>query len=288
MRDDFAVFILTNGRPDNVCTYLTLRKAGYTGKIYLIVDDLDEAKGKYREKYGKEVIVFDKKGMDKTFDIGDNFNTFRGVIYARNANFEIAKNLGIKYFMQLDDDYSSFYYRFDSDMEYSPKGIKKLDVVFSAMTKFFIDSGAYSIAMAQGGDFIGGGQSSYSKNIMLKRKLMNSFIFSTDKPIQFIGRINEDVNLYTRLASSGLLFFTLNQVSLSQKTTQKNSGGMTELYLDSGTYVKSFYSVIYHPSSVTIKMMGQSHRRLHHSVNWKNTVPLILRESLKKKEALNG
>ena len=37
MRDDFAAFILTHGRADNVITYNTLRKQGYTGKIILLI-----------------------------------------------------------------------------------------------------------------------------------------------------------------------------------------------------------------------------------------------------------
>jgi hypothetical protein len=58
---------------------------------------------------------------------------------------------------------------------------------------------------------------------------------------------------------------------------------MTELYLESGTYVKSFYSVVYQPSSVKVGVLrGRSGTRLHHSVNWKATVPKILRETLKK------
>ena len=32
VRDDFAIFILTNGRPDNIFTVDTLKKVGYTGK----------------------------------------------------------------------------------------------------------------------------------------------------------------------------------------------------------------------------------------------------------------
>ena len=39
MKNNFAVFILTNGRANNVITYKVLRKQGYTGKIYLMVDD---------------------------------------------------------------------------------------------------------------------------------------------------------------------------------------------------------------------------------------------------------
>ena len=35
MDNNFAVFILTHGRPDNVKTLQTLKKCGYTGAIYL-------------------------------------------------------------------------------------------------------------------------------------------------------------------------------------------------------------------------------------------------------------
>lgn len=37
MRNDFAVFILTHGRADNVVTVPAIKKAGYTGKIYFIM-----------------------------------------------------------------------------------------------------------------------------------------------------------------------------------------------------------------------------------------------------------
>lgn len=55
------------------------------------------------------------------------------------------------------------------------------------------------------------------------------------------------------------------------------------MYLESGTYVKSFYSVMFHPSSVTVSMMNSKFARLHHKVNWAATVPLILSEDFKKK-----
>lgn len=280
--DEFAALILTNGRPDRVKTYETLRRSGYSGRIVLVVDDLDKTRDEYIERFGDEVFVFDKKAIAATFDQGDNFNDMRAIIYARNASFEVAKALGIRYFIQLDDDYTDFQYRFDDNLDYKPKVLKNLDPVFRALLKFFVNSGASSVAMAQGGDFIGGTESSYTQQIKLKRKCMNSFICSTDRPFKFVGRINEDVNTYTRLASTGLLLFTVNQVNLNQMQTQSNAGGMTELYLDSGTYVKSFYSVMYHPSSVRIRMMSTKFARLHHSIAWKNTIPMILSESYRK------
>jgi hypothetical protein len=111
---------------------------------------------------------------------------------------------------------------------------------------------------------------------------MNTFICSTDRPFQFFGRINEDVNTYTNLGNRGGLFFTVINVAIIQKQTQSNSGGMTDLYLDSGTYVKSFYSVMYTPSAVKIADMGHTHRRLHHKINWSSAVPVILSEAHRK------
>lgn len=280
---DFAAFILTNGRPGKVVTYSTLRNCGYTGPIFLLVDDLDKTKDEYIEKYGDEVVVFDKKAIAATFDQGDNFQDMRAIIYARNAAFQEAKRLGLKYFVQLDDDYTTFRFRFDDRFDYHYKLIKNLDAVFSAMLRFLTSSGADSIAFSQGGDFIGGAESTTAERIAFKRKCMNSFFCRTDKPFQFIGRVNEDVNTYTHQASKGLLLFTTNQVSLAQRVTQSNSGGMTEMYLDSGTYVKSFYSVMYQPSSVKISVLRDRHARIHHHIDWPRTVPMILPETYKKR-----
>jgi hypothetical protein len=278
---DFAAFILTNGRPDRVVTYGSLRNQGYTGPIYLLVDDLDKTRAQYVEKYGDEVVVFDKKAIAATFDQADNFNDMRAIIYARNASFEVAKKLGVKRFIQLDDDYTNFGWRFDKRLDYGPRTVRNLDGAFSALLDFFEGSGIHSLAIAQGGDFIGGGDNPLAEKVTAVRKCMNSFICSTERPFQFVGRINEDVNTYTHLASKGLLFLTTNQMSLTQKQTQTNAGGMTELYLDSGTYVKSFYTLLFQPSSVTVKPMAGA-GRLHHSVSWRHTVPKILPHSCRK------
>lgn len=283
--DNFAVFILTNGRPDNVITYQTLKDGGYTGKIYIIIDNLDVTIDRYKAIYGDKVIVFNKLAISKTFDTADNFNDMRSIVYARNASFAIAKKLGLTHFIQLDDDYPRFMFRFNSELEFQYQPIKNLDSIFKILLTFFCATPIKTIAMSQGGDFIGGGEGTFGKQIFLKRKAMNSFICSTDRPIQFIGRINEDVNTYTHNGSIGDLFFTTCQIMLVQLQTQSNQGGMTELYLDSGTYIKSFYSVMFQPSSVKIRLLNCSSPRLHHSITWKNTVPQILSEDLRKVSA---
>lgn len=282
-RQDFCVLILTHGRPDRVYTVDTLKRCGYTGPVYLVVDDLDSTVPQYQEEFPGQVIVFDKKAVAKTFDRGDNFENMKTIIFARNASFEIAKQLGFKYFLQLDDDYRHFQYRFDDALRYRPKVIKDLDSIFGHLLEFFISSGATTFAFAQGGDFIGGAGNPMAESVRLKRKAMNSFFCSTDRPFKFIGRINEDVNTYVRLGSVGELILTTNQLTLEQMQTQSNAGGMTETYLESGTYLKSFYSVMYQPSSVRVALLqDREQSRLHHRVMWKNTVPMILRESIRK------
>lgn len=278
----FAVFILTYGRSEKVYTFDTLKKQGYTGKIYFLCSDDDKELINYKKKFSDNVQVFSKEDYIDKFDIGDNFDDKRVVVYARNAVFDVAKNLGIKYFLVLDDDYTDFGYRFDNNLNYIYKGIKNLDQVFLSILNFYKKTNVLSIALAQGGDYIGGKESGFAKKIQLKRKCMNTFFCSTDRRFNFVGRINEDVNTYVALATTGGVFFTTSQLSVQQLQTQSNSGGLTEFYLDGGTYVKSFYTIIFSPSSVKINLMGNKHKRLHHKVKWNNTVPKILSEIHKK------
>lgn len=276
MENNFAVFILTHGRPNNVKTLKLIRARGYTGKVYFIVDNEDKTIKEYQNNFGIEnVKIFDKKAMADKVDEGNNFDNRKVIIHARNYCFELANELGLKYFIQFDDDYYSLGYRYIE----GERKINNLDKVFEIMIEFYKNIPAKTICFSQGGDHIGG-----FSGIKLKRKAMNSFLCSTDRPFQFIGSINEDVNTYTTLGSRGDLFLTFTNINLSQGDTQSNSGGMTDEYALTGTYVKSFHSVMMHPSGVKISMMNSKNPRLHHSVKWNNTTPMIIREKHKKND----
>jgi hypothetical protein len=278
---DFAVFILTHGRPNGVMTHKTLERCGYTGPIYFIVDNEDNTIDEYVKNFGTDhVVVFDKKATADNVDEGNNFDNRKVIIHARNACFDIAEQLGLTYFLQLDDDYYEFDYKFQGT-----KGLvmpKSIDDIFDKTINFYKSTAALSIAFSQTGDFIGGvdnGKGSYRFN---KRKAMNSFFCSIHRRFQFIGQLNEDVNTYTTLGSRGNLFLTIPVLAINQKDTQKQKGGMTDAYVLSGTYVKSFHTVIMQPSSVSISMMNANHKRIHHKISWANTTPMIIDERHKK------
>lgn len=284
-QNDFAIFILTHGRPTNIKTMATLKECGYTGRLYLVVDDEDKTLDKYIANFGKErVVVFNKKEMADQVDEGNNFDERRTITHARNACFKIAKDLGIKYFMELDDDYISFEYRYVSRCGEKLKVhyVSNLDAVLGLYLEFYKATGFSSLAFAQGGDFIGGVENKYATKKPLIRKCMNSFICSTDRPFQFIGAMNEDVNTYVTLGSRGVLFGTIPMISLVQTATQSQKHGITDMYLRFGTYCKAFTTVMMHPSSVRISMMNTSNPRIHHLIKWQNTTPMIVSEQYRK------
>ena len=278
---DYVVFILSHGRPNNVLTYKTLIKCGYKGKIYIVVDNEDDCIYEYIKRFGEDnVKVFDKKKIADQIDEANNFDNRKVIVHARNYCFELAKNLGYKYFIQFDDDYYEFIYKFsDTKGQVLSKDINK---IFDLMFSFYKRTSALSICFAQTGDFIGGVDNGKGVYRFAKRKCMNSFFCSTERPFRFIGSINEDVNTYTTLGSRGNLFLTIPVFAINQKDSQTQKSGMSDIYKLQGTYIKSFTTILTQPSSVFISMMNANHKRIHHSISWRNTTPMIINERYKK------
>lgn len=282
MRSDFCVFILTHGRPDCQKTYQALKDGNYTGKVYFVIDNEDDKAEQYRKAYGDKIIMFDKKAQSLKFDTADLSQDRRTIVYARNACFDLAQQVGVRFFLELDDDYTSFESRKLVDGKLAHIKIKDLDSLFGYMLDFLQKSKALSVCMAQGGDFIGGtGSAMYRKR--LSRKAMNTFFCDTKNPFNFVGRINEDVNTYTSMGRRGGLLLSVADCDIQQTETQKSKGGMTDIYLNNGTYVKSFYTVMFCPSAVKISVMGFTHKRIHHRIDWNACSPCILDQKWRKK-----
>ena len=283
MRDDFAVFILSHGRADNVKTIETLLEEGYTGKWYIIIDNEDDQADQYYKNFGEDhVVMFDKYKKSLEIDTCDIPRKRNAVLYAREYCFELAHKLGIRFFLELDDDYSFFVYRYEAGKKLKTLYVTKMDDVIDAYLKYFESTPITCLAFAQAGDFIGGTGSNVWK-AKTKRKVMNCFFCDTHKEFHFFGRMNDDVNLYTAGGTRGELYLTTRDISVNQAGTQAAAGGLTDMYIEYGTYVKSFFSVMVAPSCVKIGIMGSSHKRVHHLITWENCTPKILSDRFKKK-----
>lgn len=286
----FCVFIISHGRPDKVVTLRTLKRCGYTGPLFIVCDNEDATIDQYRTNHGaRMVLVFDKPYYASLVDSCDNFQNRRTTTHARNACFDLAKERGFEYFLVLDDDYTEFKYNYDTAGMFMRSFIRNITPVFSASVSFLdSDKRIDSVCFIQGGDLIGG-DSSIKKGIFpfKKRKAMNSFFCKTSRRFWFVSRLNEDVNTYLTSGSRGRVFLSIPEIALNQAQTQATGGGMSDAYLASGTYVKSFYTVMICPSFARVSIPNENTqtktiRRIHHQISWNNAVPKIIDDCHKK------
>lgn len=294
VRDNFAAFILSHGRVDKVVTVDTLKKEGYTGKWYLLLDDGDDQIEDYKKKFGEEhIIIFNKKEISSEFDIMDNFDGDKVIVYARNALNKIAKDMGLKYFWELEDDYHDFCCRMEMNGHLPILPLEDLDSIIEAFLDFLDKTKIKTIAFAQTGEMMGGLNGNVWRE-KVKRKAMNTFFFRVDNtPIEpgdrFIGRMNDDVNWYIDSGKRGNIILQTAELTLTQEETQKTKSGNSTMYKKFGTYVKSFYSILTRPDCVKIHILGSNHgknpgmdQRIHHKIYWENCVPKILSSRFKK------
>lgn len=250
MRDDFAIFILTHGRADQQRTWRTLRDSGYTGKIYLLIDDLDEQKDRYQKRYRDSVIVFDKRAQAEKTDTFFNGEELRAVVYARNASFEIAEEMGLKWFVNCDDDISRFDFKMPIEGKLKTAKIRNMDAVLESVIRFMEDTGTRAVSFSEGGNYIGGvnGKVRGGVNWMLS----HFFMFRAGDPMRFRSVWYEDRIFSNDKAKEGLPIFGLMQVAITLPTpesraAEKQEGGMHEAYEESGAYIASFCVAMAHP-----------------------------------------
>ena len=157
MRNDFVVFILSHGRANSLVTVDSLNRCGYTGKWYIILDDEDSQIDLYKQKFGEEnIIIFNKAEALKKFDIMDNFDDDKTIVFARNICHQTARELGYKYFLELEDDYTNFIHREPNGKKLETWYIRDLDSVIDTYIEFLETSKCTTVCFAQTGDFIGG------------------------------------------------------------------------------------------------------------------------------------
>lgn len=282
MENNFCIIIISHGRPNNILTLKTLKEANCKLPMFILIDNEDKTADEYLKKYPQMVYIFDKLKYAKMVDNYDNSENYRTTTHARNACFDLAKELGYEYFLVLDDDYREFKFRIKQGLIH-PKDRYKIkrdiDTIFLITLEYYKQTNALSICFSQGGDWFGG-ETNFNKKP--KRKAMNSFFCSINRRFNFISRLNEDVNTYMDLGKTGNVFLTIPFIQLDQIQTQKTTGGMSEAYLKDGTYTKSFYTVMNRPDCVRVNKMGRTNLRFHHLTDWSVAVPCIISEKYKK------
>lgn len=244
----FAIFILTNGRPNHQYTLEFLRKS-FKGDVFLLCDNEDSTLKDYQKNYGKNVVVFDKNEWVSKSDQMDNFRSKKSVLYARNAVFEIAKDMGYDYFAMVDDDVTGLSFRYEKDGKLVGKPVKDFNKVSSAVLEAMGDTGTDYFSFGTDKIYIGGAANSqYQRKII--DKVYNFIFCRTDQEHFYKGIMNEDEIHNILSMSVGKLVKSSTIIQMQMKPVGRDSvGGNAETYNENGyySYVRNFYPIIAFP-----------------------------------------
>ncbi len=258
MRNDFAVFITTHGRANNQITLNTLKTLGYTGDLYLVIDDTDIQKDWYIEKYGvNNVLVFRKQLYVAKTDVCQPVPSYKAVVFARNAVEDFARNMGYKYFMVVDDDVTNLRLRYDVNGSLkSAKLTGCIDDILQCIVQYIEETGVACVTFGFTNTYRGG-VASVRKFTSRNRFCAELFIRNVAKPVRWRANFVEDLVTSIDLGIRGdvcLQFVPIQlELCMSEGTRQ---GGMSEAYNSIGKY--KFYSMpsMIYPNCVSVVFDG--------------------------------
>lgn len=278
----FAVFILSHKRAYRVETYDTLIRGGYTGKIYIVVDNQDPMLNVYQERFGDSVLVFDKQTyIDKTETL-ETSKMKSSAVYARNAIEQYARDFVLDVFGMFDDDIISFRYRWiDGKVVRSLSVNGGLDLVFESYAQYILDTGiactSFPFTM-----FYVSGVHELNKRISEYRHTYQIHIRNAHKPVEWKGIINHDTITQLLTAKYGYIWWSIPHLVFDAKPMNKESGGLKEVYDSLRDLDMAFIAVMTCPDCCVITASNGERSTLQIKENKYTSYPMIVSSRYKK------
>lgn len=246
------VFIKSHGRPGNIITYHTLRDAGYTGDIVIVIDNEDETGQGYREFVQHDdrvwLSVFNKEAMVQKIDSGTNTPKRNVNLYAWCACEEVMKESGRDdVFIMADDDIMRFRYRYLEGGHLRSLPItQNLDAVFDSIAEYMISS---NIAAASTGIPQMYFSTDLSENLW-KYRVVYQFVFrNPNYDMSWVSEYEEDIITSINMSKEGKYVTCLPMIQHDAVALGKASGGMKDMYDENSSRFRlAEYGHIFNPS----------------------------------------
>ncbi len=242
------VFIKTHGRPDKQLTLQTLRQAGYTGEIVLVLDDEDETYNDhlkyFDERTHTHIEEFYKEYYVQNIDSGTNTPKRNVNLYAWCACEDLADAYGEKFFIMADDDITGFRFRYkDGKHLRSLKITQNLDEIFALVEEYMLSCNLSAMST-------GIPQMYFSGDIekdLWKWRVPYTFVFRNAKhKLNWVSEYEEDIITAIRASIDGQYLSVLPVIQRETVEIGTNYGGMHNSYTDS--FVNAQYGYIWYPS----------------------------------------
>lgn len=279
---NFAVFITTHERADRVLTYDALRHSGYTGTIYLVVDDEDTQIDDYLGTYREEVLIFSKQKYMNMCDTIIPTTQKASVTYPRLFVEDVAKDYRLDAFMVIDDDMPTFRYRWvDGDVVRSMSMKSGMNEVLEMYAQYIIDNDIAVTSFVHTMFYVAGTKN-LNKRITEQRELNGVFIRNTKFDVDWTGVMRQDMITNLLTSRRGYIWWALPFVvfeTMPMNEVGVNEGGMKSTYDAISHYNRAFLGVIAVPSCLKI---GCANGRIKIACDWNNGCAKIISGRYKK------
>lgn len=277
----YAVFICTHGRPDSQYTLETLNRCGYTGKVYLIVDDEDDTVHNLMKNTQDKasIAMFNKQMYIDKSDTGTNEDQRKCILYAKNFCEDFAKGLNLDAFIIADDDITKFRYRYVEDNKLKTLNITEMDAIIEAYLEamFDCDMAATGFGFTQ---FYFSGIHSFDNDNIQKYRVPYNFVFRNSKHrIDWMSWFGEDIITAVYYGRIGEYMTAIPYVQQEIVPLASADGGMKDTY-DSNSDVRlAMQNVMYLPTELKAY---QYKGKFMASINRDNAFPRVINSRYKK------
>jgi hypothetical protein len=276
----FAVFILSHKRADRVETYSTLRNSGYTGEIYVVIDDEDPQQLLYQERF-ENILVFNKSKWIESTDTVTNDKKKSSPVYARNYIEFKAGEMGYDAYIVMDDDIINLRFRYVENYVAKSQALKSsLDEVLEAYINYLLTANIATLSFATVMVYAGGVHSEADMvRLASHRYTCQIHMRNLAFPVDWISLANNDSISANNTAKLGYLWWALPFIVYDSPKMNTLPGGMKEVYDGVSEFRRAFMSTVVSPS---VCRVGCSKDRLAIKRDLKAAYPVIISGRWKK------
>lgn len=272
-----AIFVISYNRADRVETYSALRDAGFFGEIFVVIDVNDPQYIKYLTRFGKELISYSKPNEKLVADTLESEKRESSAVYARNAVESIANHMRLDAFIILDDDITSFRYRWMQEgICKSLKITQYIDRILLAYIDYMLSCNIATLSFENCMFYIGGISDDKISN---ERWTYQIHIRNTKFPVEWKSIINEDIITEIMTATRGYIWWSLPHVVYDAVAMNEKSGGNKDNYDTFSEFKRAMFATVVNPSSCK---PGYSHGKLRIIQNKSASYPMIVSSRYKK------
>lgn len=282
----FAVFILSHNRAERVETFDTLKAAGYTGKLYIVVDDEDPQLDRYRERFdGRkdvELLVFGKEPMMDVADTVYPEKKRSSALYARNFIEQYAVFTGIDVFAMMDDDITSLRFRWVEEGSVKSQIVSyTMDKVFEFYGQYMLDADIATTSFPFSMFYISG-TSGLDKKITESRHTYQIHIRNTNFPVDWVSVINQDTITQLQTMQVGYIWWSIPFLVFDAEPMNSKSGGLKTVYDSIKDFDMAFLAVMSNPSCCKVAYSSGPRSTMQIKEDKHTSYPMIISERYMK------